>query len=213
MVRAGMRSILRAEPHLQLVGEASGGAEAVKMATTLQPDLVLMDVRMPGMDGLQATRALKQTCPMTSVLILTMFEDVDLLLDAIKAGAAGYVLKEASAADVRSAVWEALDGNFPVAPQLARQVLGRLSNEHHDRSPVDPAPRLSEREQEVLERLARGQSNREIGEELIIAPNTVKKHVEHILAKLGVSDRTQAAMRAIELGYLLPPSPKQNPRT
>jgi DNA-binding NarL/FixJ family response regulator len=206
LTRAGLRFILAQDTRLELVGEARDGREAVALATTLQPDLVLMDLRMPGMDGLQATRALREACPMTSVLILSMFEDADLLLEAMKAGAAGYVLKTASEADVRTAVWDALDGNFPVDQLLARQVLQRISNERGPRRAAPSNARLSPREQEVLERLARGHTNREIGEELNITPHTVKIHVEHILSKLGVSDRTQAAVRAIELGYITPES-------
>ena len=159
---------------------------------------------MPHMDGLSATRALKQTCPMTTVLILSMFDDVDLLLEAVKAGAAGYVLKASTEQEVVSALWEALDGNLPVDQGMAREVLRRLAQQQ---APAPAAPsrtRLSPREQEVLDRLARGLTNREIAEELIITSNTVKIHVEHILAKLGVSDRTQAAVRAIELGYVKP---------
>ncbi len=161
-----------------------------------------MDLRMPGLDGLQATRAVKQSCPLTSVLILTMFEDAELLLEAVRAGAAGYLLKSASEEDMRAAIWGALDGNFPVDQRLAREVLRNLSQE---RAPTRLPPndgRLSAREQEVLAELARGQTNREIAETLVITSNTVKIHVEHILAKLGVSDRTQAAVRAIELGYI-----------
>jgi DNA-binding NarL/FixJ family response regulator len=138
---------------------------------------------------------------MTSVLILSMFEDAELLLEAVKAGAAGYVLKAATEADLRSAIWEALAGNLPVDQRMAREVLRRLSVEQAPRPALASGPRLSAREHEVLDRLARGGTNREIAEELVITPHTVKIHVEHILAKLGVSDRTQAAVRAIELGY------------
>ena len=204
LTRAGLRAILTMDPRLELVGEADNGLQAVELATALQPDLVLMDMRMPHMDGLSATRALKQTCPMTTVLILSMFEDVDLLLEAVKAGAAGYVLKASTEQEVVSALWEALDGNLPVDQGMAREVLRRLAQQQ---APAPTAPsrtRLSPREQEVLDRLARGLTNREIAEELIITSNTVKIHVEHILAKLGVSDRTQAAVRAIELGYVKP---------
>jgi PAS domain S-box-containing protein len=204
VMRAGLRAILAQDQRLQVVGEAQDGREAVALATRLQPDLVLMDVVMPDWDGLQATRALKQACPMTSVLMLSMFDDPDVLLDAVRAGAAGYVLKAASEADVRAAIWEALDGNFPVDQRMAREVLERLSHEveRHPAVPPPSGPQLSAREHEVLERVARGQTNREIADELIIASNTVKIHVEHILSKLGVSDRTQAAVRAIELGYI-----------
>jgi PAS domain S-box-containing protein len=202
LTRAGLRTVLGEDSRLRVVGEARDGREAVTLVQQLHPELVLMDLRMPGMDGLQATRTLKQTCPLTSVLILSMFEDAELLLEAVRAGAAGYVLKSATEEEVRTAIWDALDGNFPVDHRLARQVLQNLSKEQASKRPPPTDGRLSAREQEVLAKLALGQTNREIAEALVITPNTVKIHVEHILAKLGVSDRTQAAVRAIELGYI-----------
>jgi DNA-binding NarL/FixJ family response regulator len=204
LTRAGLRALLAEDPDLELVGEATTGREAVALTQSLRPDLVLMDVRMPDTDGLEATRALKQTDPMTTVLILSMFEDAELLIEAVKAGAAGYVLKTASESGLRSAMWDALAGNFPVDQHLAREVLRRVANDIAPAQPVPPAGVLSAREREVLELLTRGFTNREIAERLIITQSTVKVHVEHILAKLGVSDRTQAAVRAIELGYVSP---------
>jgi DNA-binding NarL/FixJ family response regulator len=202
LTRAGLRAVLADDPEFELVGEASNGGEAVALSRSLQPDLVLMDVRMPDMDGLQATRVVKQLSPTTLVLILSMFEDAELLLEAVKAGAAGYVLKTATEADLRAAMSDALAGNFPVDRHLVRDVLRRVANER----PAPPAPTppdlLSSREREVLVLLARGCTNREIAEQLVITSSTVKVHVEHILSKLGVSDRTQAAVQAIELGYV-----------
>jgi DNA-binding NarL/FixJ family response regulator len=201
LTRAGLRAVLTDDPEFELVGEAVNGGEAVALSRTLRPDLVLMDVRMPDMDGLQATRILKQASPTTTVLILSMFEDAEMLLEAVKAGAAGYVLKNASEADLRAAMSEALAGNFPVDRHLVRDVLQRVARDTQP-APTPPTDLLSAREREVLELLARGCTNREIAEQLIITPSTVKVHVEHILAKLGVSDRTQAAVQAIELGYV-----------
>jgi PAS domain S-box-containing protein len=203
LTRAALRAVLGQDARLELVGEARDGREAIALVRRLQPDLVLMDLRMPDVDGLQATRTIKEANPMTSVLILTMFEDSTLLLEAVKAGAAGYVVKSAPEVQLRTAIWEALGGELPVDAHLARDILRRLASEQ-PRRPTTPVPGdpLSPREREVLVLLARGQTNREIGEELVIAANTVKIHVEHILAKFGVSDRTQAAVRAIELGYI-----------
>jgi len=203
LARAALRTVIAQDARMQLVGEARNGREAVNLVRQLQPDLVLMDVRMPDMDGLQATRLVKQDCPMTCVLILTMMDDVDLLLETVKAGAAGFVLKSASEAELRTAMWDALNGDLPVDPRLAREALLRLANEQPFRQhPPTSTGVLSPREMEVLPLVARGLTNREIADELVITQHTVKIHVEHILAKLEVSDRTQAAVRAIELGYI-----------
>ncbi len=207
LTRAGLRAVLADDPEFELVGEAINGGEGVTLSRTLQPDLVLMDVRMPDMDGLQATRILKQSSPATMVLILSMFEDPELLLEAVKAGAAGYVLKTASEEDLRAAMSDALAGNFPVDRHLVRDVLRRVAGQTPT-PPVAPPELLSARERQVLELLARGCTNREIAEQLYITSSTVKVHVEHILAKLGVSDRTQAAVHAFELGYVTPDRPR-----
>jgi DNA-binding NarL/FixJ family response regulator len=208
LTRAGLRAVLADDPAFELVGEAINGDEGVALSRALRPDLVLMDVRMPDMDGLEATRVLKQASPTTPVLILSMFEDAALLLEAVKAGAAGYVLKTASEEDLRAAMSEALAGNFPVDRHLVRDVLRRVARETPAPPPLAPSGLLSGREREVLELLARGCTNREIAEQLVITASTVKVHVEHILAKLGVSDRTQAAVQAYELGYVTPERPR-----
>jgi PAS domain S-box-containing protein len=202
LTRVGLRAVLARDSEFLIVGEASNGREAVEMTTELQPDLVLMDVRMPDMDGLAATRNLKQSSPMTSVLLLSMFDDPDLLVAAVDAGAAGYALKDASLVELEHAIREVLSGGFPVDNRLAREALVRLARQKTGAQSA-PTP-LSSRELEVLRLLAQGSTNREIGEVLTIAPYTVKVHVEHIFAKLGVSDRTQAAVRAIELGLFTP---------
>jgi DNA-binding NarL/FixJ family response regulator len=204
LTRAGLRAVLGEDPEFELIGEAINGGQAVELGRALRPDLVLMDVRMPDMDGLQATRILKEASPTTTVLILTMFEDAEMLLESVKAGAAGYVLKNATEAELRAAMSDALAGNFPVDRHMVRDVLRRVASE--TRTPPRPvsADVLSSREREVLELLARGCTNREIAEQLVITPSTVKVHVEHILAKLRVSDRTQAAVQAFERGYVTP---------
>jgi DNA-binding NarL/FixJ family response regulator len=204
LTRAGLRAVLAEDPQFELVGEASNGSQAVDLSRALRPDLVLMDVRMPDMDGLQATRILKEASPTTTVLILSMFEDPEMLLEAVKAGAAGYVLKNATEADLRAAMSDALAGNFPVDRHMVRDVLRRVASDAPAPRPAAPAEVLSSREREVLELLARGCTNREIAEQLIITSSTVKVHVEHILTKLGVSDRTQAAVQAFERGYVTP---------
>ena len=204
LTRIGLRAILSADPGLELIAEATNGAQALALALSLQPDLVLMDIRTQGMDGLQTTRILKERSPRTAVLILSTVDDPELLIEAVKAGAAGYVLKAATEAEFRSAIWQALAGEFPVDRHLVRDVLRRIARERPPAHSIVNHMGLSPREHEVLELLARGHTNREIAELLIITHSTVKIHVEHILAKLGVSDRTQAAVMAIERGYITP---------
>jgi DNA-binding NarL/FixJ family response regulator len=208
LTRAGLRLVLGQETDIEVVGEARNGVEAVDLARRLQPDLVLMDLRMPQMDGLDATRAVKVEGLARSVLILSMVEDPDILLEAVRAGAVGYVLKTADEAELRFAVRQALAGELAVDPPMTREMTLRRGAERAapaiSMSTAPQANPLSPREQQVLRLLARGKTNREIAMELTITQHTVKVHVEHILAKLEVSHRTQAAVRAMELGYLRP---------
>jgi DNA-binding NarL/FixJ family response regulator len=204
MSRTGMRGMLASEEGLEIVGEATTGREAVSLCRRLRPDVVLMDIRMPELDGLAATRAVKQESPGTCVIIVTMHENPEYLLEAFKAGAAGYLLKDATRAEVVGTIWQALDGDALLNPGLATRLLQRLATE----TPRAKAPQvpLTPRESEVLQLLTQGRTNRQIAGELVIAPGTAKLYVERILGKLGVSDRTQAAVRAVELG-LVTPSP------
>ena len=215
LVREGLRAVLAGEEDLEVVGEATDGQEALKMCRSLKPDLVLMDVRMPKSDGLEATRAIKEEMPQVSVVMVTMHENPDYLLEAIRAGAAGYILKDAEGERLVEAVRRTLSGESPLNQELAMQLLVRMANEdEQDGSPPkankhqDPAPGgITQREVEVLRLLAQGRTNPEIAKDLEISRGTVKIHVQHIISKLGVSDRTQAAVRAIELGFLHPETP------
>jgi len=201
LARAGLRAMLTDQRGFELVGEASNGQEALLLCRRLQPDLALIDVRMPEMDGLSTCRAVKQECPATSVILVTMHANPEYLFEALKAGAAGYVLKDVSQRELISAVQKVLHGESILNQELVARLLQRLASETQSREDL-PAGRLSPREREVLELLTKGQTNREIARKLTVSVSTVKIHVEHILAKLGVSDRTQAAVRATEMGLL-----------
>ena len=212
LARDGLRDILTDVPDVDVVGEAADGQEALEMCRHARPDLVLMDLRMPRMDGLEATREIKQEHPKTSVLVMTMHENPDYLLEALRAGAAGYLLKDADQDDVVAAIRGVLSGDSPIAPELAARLLRRLALEERER--VDPSQgkrerrggpyteQLTPREQEVLGLMKLGHTNRMIGQTLVISPGTAKNHVEHIIQKLGVSDRTQAVVKALEMGIL-----------
>lgn len=223
LVREGVRAMLASEQDLTVVGEAQNGREAVEACRALGPDLVLMDVRMPEMDGLEATRAIKASQPRISVLMVTTHRDPDYLLEAVRAGAAGYVLKESSKRELLDAVRRVLDGEPTLDGGLGMRLLERLIKEadrrdeglgsreprHEQREglpaglPSEPPPHLlTSREVEVLRLLATGKTNRQVARELVVSLSTVKTHVQRIIQKLGVSDRTQASVRAADLGLL-----------
>ena len=197
LARAGLRVMLDTRD-FEVVGEASNGREALQLCRRLQPDLALIDVRMPEMDGLTTCRAIKQECPATSVILVTIHTNPEYLLEALKAGAAGYVLKDVSQRELITAVQKVLQGESILDQELMARLLQRLANETPARKEL--LPELTPRELEVLELLTKGQTNREVAHNLTVSVSTVKIHVEHILDKLGVSDRTQAAVRAIEMG-------------
>jgi DNA-binding NarL/FixJ family response regulator len=212
-MRSAFAAILAYGRGLEVVGEALDGREAVLKCEELRPDLVLMDLSMPEMDGIEATRAIKERLPTTVVLVVTAHEDEDLMLRAIGAGAAGYVLKGDDPSRLIAAVREALSGEFPMDQRLAGRLLRRLAAEEsppdylasatEGRGPKQPPTiSLTPRELEVLGRVVAGKTNRLIAQELHMSLSTVKRHLERIVTKLGVSDRTQAAVKAIELGLL-----------
>jgi DNA-binding NarL/FixJ family response regulator len=209
LLRAGMRSMLSREPDLEVVGEARDGREAVDLCYSLRPDLVLMDVSMPEMDGITATRTIKADLPRIGVLVLTAHADQDTLLDAVRAGAAGYVLKGVRPAELVGAVRATLSGESPVDQELVMRLVRRLAGEDGKKPPAGErrAPSqspLTPRELEVLALLTTGQTNRQIAKELHLSLSTVKRNLERIISKLGVSDRTQAAVKAVELDLIDP---------
>jgi DNA-binding NarL/FixJ family response regulator len=200
LARTGLRGMLNGEPDLEVVGEASTGQQAVSLCRRLRPDVALLDVRMPELDGLAATRLIKQESPATSVVMVTMHENPEYLLEALKAGAAGYVLKDATHEEVLRTVRRVVDGEALLTPEIASRLLVRLVREKAAAPVPQPAVPLTSRELVVLRLVGQGWTNREIAAELHLSTGTVKVHVERILAKLGVSHRTQAAVRAMEMG-------------
>jgi DNA-binding NarL/FixJ family response regulator len=214
LFRAGIRVILSSRPEIEVVGEAADGEEAVALCRKMRPDLVMMDLTMPQVDGIAATRAIKAEFPRTSVLILTAYADEDLLMEAVRAGAAGYVVKDSvGPIELLDAVRGILNGESHVDQELVMRLVRRLADEARgNNKPAaenpgqlsPPAGPLTEREIEVLRLLPEGKTNREIAAELHLSLSTVKKRLERIISKLGVSDRTQAAVKAMELGLADP---------
>ena len=197
VVREGLRMFLGRDPDLDVVGEAADGQEAVERARELCPDVVLMDLLMPGMDGIAATAAIRHDLPDTEVIALTSVLESALVVRAVKAGAIGYLLKDTQAAELRRAIKAAAAGQVQLAPQAADSLLREVQ------SAAPPEP-LTERETEVLRLLAQGHANKDIARRLQIAEDTAKTHVRHILAKLGVQSRTQAVLIALRLGLVTP---------
>jgi two-component system, NarL family, response regulator LiaR len=198
VVRQGLRMFLSSDPDLEIVGEARDGAEAVRLAHQLHPDVVLMDLLMPVMDGIRATAAIRRELPDTEVVALTSVLEDDAVVDAVRAGAIGYLLKDTDSHELRRAIKAAAIGQVQLSPQAAARLLREV------RAPEKSADVLTEREKDVLQLLAQGNSNKEISRALNIAEQTVKTHVSHILNKLGTPSRTQAALYAIRIGLVSP---------
>ncbi len=205
LMRAGLVELLTADPAIEIVGQASTGRQAVDGARRLAPDVVLMDVRMPDLDGIAATRELSRTAPGAKVLILTTFEQDDYIFGALRAGASGFLLKRTRPEELIAAVHTVAAGDSLLSPSVTRRVIDRMAQqptpELSDHAILD---RLTPRERDVLELIARGLSNREIAAALVVEESTIRTHVKRILMKLGLRDRVQAVILAYETGLNQP---------
>ena len=200
LVRAGIRRVIEADPTLTVVGEASDGHEAVALARALHPDVVLMDIRMPILDGIEATTRLVEGGTDARIVVLTTFGLDEYVLGALRAGASGFMLKEAPPEEILDAIHIVAKGDALIAPAVTRAVIEELGRRPARAELGARLAELTPREREVLELLARGLSNAEIAKELVVGEGTVKTHVAHVLAKLGVRDRVQAVVFAYEAG-------------
>ena len=204
LFREGLRTLLSVQPDFEVVGEAANGEEALRIASKKRPAVVLMDLQMPVLDGVAATRQLRSAQPDSRVIVLTTFDDDDYVFEGLRAGALGYLLKDAPSEKLVEAIRAAARGESFLQPSVASKVIAEFTRitdkrvQHH-RSLIEP---LSSRELEILSLIAKGDSNKEIAATLLIAEGTVKNHVTNILGKLAVRDRTQAALKGVELGLI-----------
>jgi DNA-binding NarL/FixJ family response regulator len=204
LMREGLRTLLELEHGFEIVGEAASGQDAIDAYSQLNPDVVLMDIRMPGMDGVEATRRLCASWPGARVIILTTFDDDANVFEGLRAGAVGYLLKDLSGQELANAVRTVYKGGALIEPTVAKRVVAEFARLHPPARSIDQglAEPLSERELDVLKLISAGLSNREIGNKLGLSEGTVKNYVTSVLQKIGVRDRTQAALRGRELGLI-----------
>jgi DNA-binding NarL/FixJ family response regulator len=206
LMRSALRMCLAAEPDFELLGEATDGLEAVEMARRLRPDITLVDIRMPKLDGIAVTRRLTRETRTTKVLVLTTFDLDDYIVDALRAGASGFLLKDAGADEVVHAIRVIAAGEALLAPKVTRRLLDRFAHRLPATAPErgEVLARLTNRELEVLELVARGYSNAQVSSALNVADSSVKTHVSHVLAKLGMADRVHLVILAYETGLVSP---------
>ena len=196
--REGLRALLISVPEMEVAGEAANGNDAIREATRLQPDVILMDIQMPGTNGIEATRLIQQSSPHIGVIVLTMFEDDDSVFAAMRAGARGYLLKGADQTEILRAIHSVGSGEALFGPGIARRLINYFAQLNV--IPAHPFPELTEREREVLELIAQGLSNAEIAEKLVISQKTARNHVSNIFSKLQVADRAHAIVQARQKG-------------
>jgi DNA-binding NarL/FixJ family response regulator len=208
LMRAGLRSVLSSDETIEVAGEAADGREAVDRVRELNPDVVLMDIRMPDVDGLSATREVLEAEPDVKVVVLTTFEDDDYIFDALSAGASGFLLKRTKPEELIAAIHTVADGDSLLSPSVTRRVIDRMAAQPAAALSGARLDVLTPREREVLESVGRGLSNREIAEAFFIEESTVKTHVKRILMKLGLRDRVQAVILSYETGVIRPGTAK-----
>jgi DNA-binding NarL/FixJ family response regulator len=206
LMRAGLRSVLSSDETIEIVGEAGDGREAIERIRALQPHLVLMDIRMPHVDGISATRQVLSAFPEVRVVVLTTFEQDDYIFDSLAAGASGFLLKRTKPEELIAAIHTVADGDSLLSPSVTRRVIDRMAVQPAAVRASERLDALTPRELEVLELVARGLSNREIADSFVIEESTVKTHVKRILMKLGLRDRVQAVIFAYETGVIRPGS-------
>jgi DNA-binding NarL/FixJ family response regulator len=204
LVRAGLRMILTSEPDLTVVGEAGDGHNAVAESELLRPDVVLMDVRMPGIDGIEATRRIMRTASPPRIIVLTTFDRDDYVYEALRYGASAFLLKDAPEHQLLAAIRVVVEGASLFAPSVTRRLIERFTDAGRPTAPAEQLAQLTARETEVLRLIARGLSNAEITDELVVSPHTTKTHVTSILQKLNLRDRVQAVVLAYESGLVRP---------
>jgi len=202
LVRKGVRSLLELSPEIEVIAEAADGAEAIRMIPEAGPDVVLLDMRMPGMSGLDVLRELAGKGILPPTIILTTFDDDELVLAGIQSGARGYLLKDVALADLVNAIKTVAEGGSIVKPAVTQRLLKGLEHLQNQFSSLDQPDPLTDRETEILRLMAGGYSNKEIANSLGVAEGTVKNHVSNILSKMGVRDRTRAVLKAFELGQI-----------
>lgn len=203
MIRSGLRMILESEPDIEVVAEAADGEEAVRLARREQPEVVLMDIRMPGLDGIQATARIGEASDEVRVIVLTTFDVDDYVYGALRAGASGFLLKDAPADELVRAIRVVAGGDALIAPSVTRRLIADFASRPESAAPIG-LDLLTDREREVLSLVARGRSNAEIAEELYVGETTVKTHVSSCLTKLGARDRVQLVVAAYESGLVRP---------
>lgn len=201
IVCQGLSTILNNDPHIQVVGSANNGIEVLELVQKYQPDLVLMDLKMPDMNGIQATQKIRNTYPQVKVLVLTTYDDDEWLFDAIRAGAAGYLLKDTPSINLIKAIKGTVEGETYLDPEVAGKVLSTVARQNHAPIPSFQI-QLSERETDILQLMARGLTNADIARELYLSEGTVRNYTSVIFTKLGVNDRTQAVIAALRYGLV-----------